>query len=94
VPLIPMALWGPQRLWTKGRPRRLTQRHVAVTILIGEPMYPGKRDKSDVVTAELHRRMTELLDRAQQEYPDKPGPGDDWWLPAHLGGSAPPRRQI
>src|SRR5690242_3506133 len=24
VPLIPMALWGTQRLWTKGRPRHLT----------------------------------------------------------------------
>lgn len=95
VPLIPMALWGPHRLWTKGRPRKLTQRHVAVTILIGDPMYPSKRDKSDIVTAELHRRMQELLDRAQQEYPDKPqGPEDSWWLPAHLGGTAPAPDQV
>ncbi|WP_155372433.1 lysophospholipid acyltransferase family protein [Catellatospora vulcania] len=95
VPLIPMALWGPHRLWTKGRPRKLTQRHVAVTILVGEPMYPSKRDKSDIVTAELHRRMQELLDRAQQEYPDKPqGPEDSWWLPAHLGGTAPAPDQV
>ncbi|MEV4417694.1 lysophospholipid acyltransferase family protein [Catellatospora sp. NPDC049609] len=94
VPLIPMALWGPQRLWTKGRPRRLTQRHVAVSILVGEPMHPGRRDKSEIVTAELHRRMRALLDRAQQEYPDKPrGPEDAWWLPAHLGGTAPAPEQ-
>jgi hypothetical protein len=40
--------------------------------------------------AELKRRMAELLDRAQREYPDKPeGPEDTWWQPAHLGGSAP-----
>ncbi|NUT33458.1 MAG: 1-acyl-sn-glycerol-3-phosphate acyltransferase [Hamadaea sp.] len=90
VPLLPMALWGTQRMWTKGRPRNLTQRHLPVTILIGEPMIVSRRDKSDHVTAALRARMAELLDRAQQEYPVKPsGPEDDWWLPAHLGGSAP-----
>jgi hypothetical protein len=34
--------------------------------------------------------MEELLDRAQREYPQAPrGPADSWWLPAHLGGTAP-----
>jgi 1-acyl-sn-glycerol-3-phosphate acyltransferase len=95
VPLIPMALWGPQRLWTKGRPRRIGQRHIPVTLLVGEPMYPGRRDKSEVVTAELHSRMQALLDRAQADYPDKPkGPEDSWWLPAHLGGTAPTPEQV
>ena len=90
VPLIPMALWGTQRLWTKGRPRTLTKRHLPVSILIGEPLHPTRRDKPDEVAVELRRRMTELLDRAQQEYPQKPsGPSDEWWQPAHLGGSAP-----
>src|SRR5258705_776786 len=27
VPIIPMALWGSERLWTKGRPRTLTRPH-------------------------------------------------------------------
>ncbi|GAA1632956.1 lysophospholipid acyltransferase family protein [Catellatospora bangladeshensis] len=95
VPLIPMALWGPQRLWTKGRPRRIGQRHIPVTLLVGEPMYPGRRDKSEVVTAELHARMQALLDRAQADYPDKPkGPEDSWWQPAHLGGTAPTPEQV
>ncbi|BCJ73228.1 1-acyl-sn-glycerol-3-phosphate acyltransferase [Catellatospora sp. IY07-71] len=95
VPLIPMALWGPQRLWTKGRPRRIGQRHIPVTLLVGEPMYPGRRDKSEVVTAELHSRMQALLDRAQADYPDKPkGPEDSWWQPAHLGGTAPTPEQL
>ncbi|WP_027340954.1 lysophospholipid acyltransferase family protein [Hamadaea tsunoensis] len=87
VPLVPMALWGPQRLWTKGRPRRLNQRHVPISILIGEPLHPARRDQ---VTPELHARMSALLTRAQAEYPEKPaGPADDWWLPAYMGGSAP-----
>jgi 1-acyl-sn-glycerol-3-phosphate acyltransferase len=90
VPLIPMALWGTQRMWTKGRKRRLIQRHLPVTMLVGEPMHPTRRDKQDVVAAELRRRMEELVERAQLEYPEKPsGPHESWWLPAYLGGTAP-----
>ena len=34
--------------------------------------------------------MEELLDEAQRTYPDQPaGPDDRWWLPVHLGGTAP-----
>ncbi len=38
VLLIPMAVWGPHRLWTKGRKKELTKRHVPVLIKIGEPI--------------------------------------------------------
>jgi 1-acyl-sn-glycerol-3-phosphate acyltransferase len=90
VPLIPMALWGGQRLWTKGRPRTLTRRHVPISIIIGEPLHPGRRDNQAEVAVELRTRMSALLDRAQREYPDNPsGPDDTWWQPAHLGGTAP-----
>jgi 1-acyl-sn-glycerol-3-phosphate acyltransferase len=90
VPVVPMALWGTQRLWTKGRPKDLTRRHVPVSILIGEPMRPAKGDDWDVVTKELRDRMSALLDRAQAEYPDRPSSDEErWWLPAHLGGTAP-----
>ncbi len=34
--------------------------------------------------------MEALLDEAQRSYPDQPtGPEDHWWVPAHLGGTAP-----
>ena len=34
--------------------------------------------------------METLLDEAQRTYPDQAaGPDDRWWLPAHLGGTAP-----
>jgi 1-acyl-sn-glycerol-3-phosphate acyltransferase len=89
VPMIPMAVWGGQRLWTKGRPRRLFQRKVPITILVGEPMHPKRGDDFDAVAKELRDRMTELLDKAQREYPEEPRPGETWWQPAHLGGSAP-----
>jgi 1-acyl-sn-glycerol-3-phosphate acyltransferase len=90
VPLIPMAVWGGQRLWTKGRPRTLTRRHVPVSILVGEPMHPARRDDHQAVSTQLRERMSALLERAQREYPDAPaGPDDNWWQPAYLGGGAP-----
>src|SRR5512139_576951 len=94
VPMIPVAVWGGQRLWTKGRPRNLFQRKVPITILVGEPMYPKRGDDLNKLTEELRARMIELVDKAQREYPDKPsGPDDAWWQPAYLGGSAPTREE-
>lgn len=90
VPLIPMAVWGPHRLWTKGRDKELTKRHVPVIIKIGAPVVMAPDATADAVTVVLRQRLTELLDAAQREYPDQPaGPDDTWWLPAHLGGTAP-----
>jgi 1-acyl-sn-glycerol-3-phosphate acyltransferase len=83
VPLIPVALWGTQRLWTKGRPKDLTQRHIPITILIGEPFEASPGDSGDGL---LRKRMQDLLDTAQANYPTEPG---EWWAPAHLGGTAP-----
>jgi 1-acyl-sn-glycerol-3-phosphate acyltransferase len=90
VPLIPMALWGTHRLWTKGQPRTLTKRHVPISILLGEPLRPGPDENADLLTRELRAQMSNLLDKAQAEYPEHPsGPDDEWWVPAHLGGTAP-----
>ncbi len=89
TPLIPVALWGPQRMWTKGRKRRLLQRNVPVTILVGEPMYPKRGDDYEQVTRDLQARMAELLERAQREYPEVPSSDETWWQPAYLGGTAP-----
>ncbi len=90
VPLIPMAVWGSQRMWTKGRPRSVTRRHVPVSVAVGEPMTVAARDNGDAVTAELRQRMGLLLDGLQRTYPQAPqGPDDSWWQPAHLGGTAP-----
>jgi len=90
APIIPMAVWGTQRLWTKGRPRHLTKRHVPISILVGEPIVPAPGENRDLLTKELHTRMAALVDRVQAEYPEAPASEEDkWWLPAHLGGTAP-----
>jgi 1-acyl-sn-glycerol-3-phosphate acyltransferase len=90
VPLIPMAVWGPHRLWTKGQKKDLRKRHVPVIIKVGEPMEVPAQTPAEEITKALKERLGHLLDAAQRAYPDKPsGPADRWWLPAHLGGTAP-----
>jgi 1-acyl-sn-glycerol-3-phosphate acyltransferase len=95
VPLIPMAVWGPHRLWTKGHKRDLTKRHVPVIIMIGAPIELKAEATAEATTVELRRRLSALLDEAQRTYPEKPsGPDESWWLPAHLGGTAPRPEEI
>jgi 1-acyl-sn-glycerol-3-phosphate acyltransferase len=89
APIVPAAVWGSHRLLTKWRPATLT-RHVAVSVWYGEPYHPDEGSQ-EAATADLMVRITDLLGRNQAAYPQRPGPapGEDWWIPAHLGGSAP-----
>jgi 1-acyl-sn-glycerol-3-phosphate acyltransferase len=88
VPIVPVAVWGTQRLLTKGRSPDLT-RGAAVVVRYGEPFRPSGRTAM-VRSQELMERITGLLAQTQAGYPQRPGPPpDDWWVPAHLGGSAP-----
>ncbi|MGW1071248.1 lysophospholipid acyltransferase family protein [Streptomyces sp. NPDC002537] len=90
VPLLPMALWGTQRLWTKGHKRDLRRHHIPITMRVGEPITPGPEEHADSVTERVRGRVQELLESAQRAYPVRPkGPDDTWWIPAHLGGTAP-----
>lgn len=89
VPLIPCAVWGSQRLLTKGR-RPNWQRNVPIIVSYGAPVDYDADDALTDVTDELMRRITTLVDRAATTYPDQPAGDDDrWWLPSHLGGGAP-----
>jgi 1-acyl-sn-glycerol-3-phosphate acyltransferase len=87
APIVPVGIWGSQRLLTKGRPAR-PSRGVVVLVRYGEPFRPSGRTGM-ARTKELMTRIDALVQRNQLEYPQRPVPGDDWWLPAHLGGSAP-----
>ncbi|SDJ40169.1 lysophospholipid acyltransferase family protein [Streptomyces indicus] len=90
VPLIPVALWGTQRIWTKGRPRNFKRSHIPVTIRVGEPVEAPKDQFAGAITRRLKDRVQELLEAAQRAYPVRPKDAEDtWWVPAHLGGTAP-----
>ena len=59
-------------------------------MILGEPIVAEPGEKAAVAAAPHQGRDGGLLDEAQRSYPDQPaGPDDRWWLPAHLGGTAP-----
>lgn len=89
APLIPGAVWGTQRLWTKDRPRDF-RRHVPITVTFGPAVPYTSDEEPQVVTDRLMVAICDLVDRAQREYPDAPeSPDEGWWLPSHMGGTAP-----
>ena len=94
VPLLPVTVWGTQRLWTKGRPRQfhnqLVRRGLPITVLVGPAVPMAPDEDAETITTRLSDSLRTLLTQAQRDYPDRPaGPDDTWWLPAALGGSAP-----
>ena len=85
APIIPIAIWGAHRVWTKGCPKRLGRHHFSVNIHVGAPIQPGGHDTSGL-TAALRGELTQLLESAQDGYPMERGA---YWVPARFGGSAP-----
>lgn len=84
VPIIPMIVWGTQRIWTKGHPKNLRRQKVPVTVTVGAPLQAASDDSQ---TGHILREsMTTMLHRAQQEYPH---PAGMYWVPNRLGGGAP-----
>jgi 1-acyl-sn-glycerol-3-phosphate acyltransferase len=87
VPLIPVVLWGTQRLKTKDHPQDFS-RGKTIAISVGEPLHPTGADPVGE-TAALKAAMTQLLDETIRRYPEDEQPPGSWWLPASYGGSAP-----
>jgi 1-acyl-sn-glycerol-3-phosphate acyltransferase len=85
VPLVPVVLWGTQRMMTKDHPRDFS-RGTAVTIRIGAPL-PVEGIDPAAETAELKRALQDLLDTSIRTYPQHEDGA--WWVPASYGGSAP-----
>jgi 1-acyl-sn-glycerol-3-phosphate acyltransferase len=86
VPVIPMVLWGTQRILTKDHPRDFS-RHRTIAITVGEPITVTGEDDPVEATAHLRSTMAGMLDRTIRAYPEQPAGA--WWLPASYGGSAP-----
>ncbi len=84
VPIIPMIIWGSQRMWTKDHPKELGRKKIPWTIRVGEPLPP--RGTMTELDAALRAAMTKILHEVQEEYPH---PAGAWWVPQRLGGGAP-----
>lgn len=89
APVIPVAVWGSHRLLTKGRPRNF-QRGVEIRVVIGPPVPIDPSEDPRKETGLLMDDIRSLLGKAQADYSQNPrDDSDTWWLPAHLGGTAP-----
>jgi 1-acyl-sn-glycerol-3-phosphate acyltransferase len=87
VPVVPVILWGTQRMMTKDHPRDFS-RGKTISITVGEPMHPtGDNPVGD--TARLHAQMSQMLRDTVAAYPADEQPAGSWWVPASMGGSAP-----
>jgi 1-acyl-sn-glycerol-3-phosphate acyltransferase len=89
APLVPTAVWGCQRLTTKAVKKNL-QRGVEIRCAFGPPVPHTPEDDPRDVTRRLMAAITDLVVELQGAYTQQPaGEADRWWLPAHLGGTAP-----
>lgn len=85
VPVVPVIVWGTQRMLTKDHPRDFS-RGQTVALTVGAPLYPSNRDHVAAL-GELHSTMADMLDSTIRAYPETPAGA--WWLPRRYGGSAP-----
>jgi 1-acyl-sn-glycerol-3-phosphate acyltransferase len=87
VPVVPVVLWGTQRMMTKDHPKDFS-RGKTIAIRVGAPLHPTGADPV-AETAELRAVMKDLLDQAIRSYPADEQPPGAWWVPASYGGGAP-----
>ncbi|GAA2141300.1 lysophospholipid acyltransferase family protein [Nocardioides koreensis] len=87
VPVVPVILWGTQRMMTKDHPKDFS-RGKTISIKVGEPMRPTGEDPV-AETAALRERMAGMLDEAIRDYPSEEQDPGAWWVPASHGGGAP-----
>lgn len=89
VPLIPVAIWGSQRIWTKGLPKNLLHPKVPVWVRVGEPIHLSGDPEAD--TATLARVLSDMVVQLRKDYTAEFGPISPGqpWMPAAMGGSAP-----
>lgn len=95
APLVPVTVWGGQRLWGQKRaldapfPRPLVTRGRTVDVRVGTPTQVAPDADLVETTRRLGATLQATLDDVQRLPEHRPRPGE-WapWYPAHLGGDA------
>jgi 1-acyl-sn-glycerol-3-phosphate acyltransferase len=88
VPLIPVSVWGGQRLMTKGHKTRFFERFgVAISFTFGTPIAVTSEDDVVRATTNLREKLQDMVDQEQESYSED-GTGK-WWHPHNRGGTAP-----
>lgn len=87
VPLVPVVMWGTQRMLTKDHPKDFS-RGKTISLNVGAPMLPTGADPV-AETAQLKTVMSQMLEDSIRSYPSAEQPPGSWWVPARYGGGAP-----
>lgn len=94
APLLPVAVWGTHRILTKWRPKNF-ERKLEIIVNVGSPIPTHANDDVRALTDELMSQIEILLKQAQELYGQVPADDSDrWWLPAHMGGTAPRPEEV
>jgi 1-acyl-sn-glycerol-3-phosphate acyltransferase len=88
VPILPTTIWGSQRVWTKGQPRRMGRHGIPLLITVGAPIVVDPQDNAVEATARVRAAMEAQLHADQERYPHWPDT-ERHLLPVRLGGTAP-----
>jgi 1-acyl-sn-glycerol-3-phosphate acyltransferase len=88
VPILPTTIWGSQRVWTKGQPRKMGRHGIPLLITVGAPIVVGADENAAEATARVRAAMDVQLRADQDAYPAWPD-AERHLLPARLGGTAP-----
>jgi 1-acyl-sn-glycerol-3-phosphate acyltransferase len=84
VSVVPLIVWGTQRIWTKDHPKHLGRNKIPVTVKAGPAIPPS--GTAGQLDAAIRAGMAAVLDQVQQHYPRSEGA---YWQPKRLGGTAP-----
>ena len=88
VPILPVTIWGSQRVWTKGHPRKMGRHGIPLLITVGAPIVVGADEKPGLATMRVRAAMDAQLRADQDRYPAWPD-AERHLLPTRLGGTAP-----
>ena len=66
VPIVPLIVWGAQRIWTKDHPETSAATKIPITVAVGAPLRAAETvERTD---AAMREAMTTLLHGVQQDY--------------------------
>lgn len=80
VPVLPVGLWGLQRVMFKGRKPRWRW-GVAESVVVGRPVAVKPDEDVRVATDRIMTGVCAAVARAREIYPQRSAPGEgDWWV--------------
>jgi len=92
TPIVPVIMFGSQRVLTKGHKANLGRSHTPIHIKVLPGWTSTATTKEEVAadTTKLREQMQQGLDEVIAGYVEKEGPlPPEYWVPARFGGTAP-----